>query len=712
MTDVHYKIQKILENVDKDVRTAVYKLLDGLNDEQKLAAMHKDGALQVTAGAGAGKTRTLIQRTAIMLTLGIPASEILLVTFTQRAAQEIKIRLQNQIGDNAQYINAGTFHSIIYARILKKYFDTPFLKNAGYDFSQTVILDKSEGDKIYKEAFDELPPEDLIACEENEWTKNDFYAEMSKYRASGMDSHDLLMELSPKDKNYEFLRVCISIWSTYTNKCKAANGIDFDDILVVSAKLLHANPEIALEISKMFAYIMLDEYQDTNAVQQQIMDSIALNHQNIMVVGDEKQAIYGFRHAEISVMLGFAKRYKDCVLVNMNRNYRSNPLIIQWANACAKSMDSTQRLTDGQLKAESSLPPKKPTIIEFRNQQQEAEVIVKSIMRDMRRGTPGKEIAVLYRNRKIKDELERKMVELGMEYIVVGDVSFYQRAEVKDALALLRFIFRPWDQMAGMRLLKASRMGVSADSAKNAMSEGITTFKHLQMQSEKKLKVTGKNTNGEYSAAAKKVKPFLQIAQELRDSVDFGDSPGFIKEIVSSLWDIYLLPKIATASKKNSEIESESAHDNKIQNVFQVFTNFQKGLEKGLTVEQVLDEFSMMSEDHPDMDRNSDHKIRLMTVHASKGLEFANVYMLGMDNAAYSEDLEFKEFEEERRNVYVGMTRAQQQLVLSYCRQRDVFGKPTQLEEAIFVKEIRHILNEKIVVYSQHAASLAMQKTG
>jgi DNA helicase-2/ATP-dependent DNA helicase PcrA len=710
MTNPQPEFQNILAPYPVQVREAVLKLLAGLNDEQKIAAMHNLGPIQVTAGAGAGKTRTLIQRTAILLTMGVPASDILLVTFTQKAAQEIKLRLQDQIGDNAQYITAGTFHSIIYARILKKYNDASFLKAAGYDFTLTSILDQSESDKLFKLAYSELPPDDLLACEENEWTKDIFLTEMSKFRASGMDVHDLLMQLSPKDKNYEFLRVCLSIWNSYTHKCKAANGIDFDDILVISAKLLQAQPELAKEISDAFKYIMLDEYQDTNPVQQMIMDAIASNHGNIMVVGDEKQAIYGFRNADISVMLGFSKRYHDCVLVNMNRNYRSNPLIIQWANACARSMHETQRLTDGMLKAESPRPPKKPIVIEFADQEQEAEILVKAIMRDKRSGTPGKEIAVLYRNRRVKDELERKLVELGQEYIVVGDTSFYQRAEVKDSLALLRFIFRPWDQLAGMRVLKAAKMGVSADSAKSANEAGIPIFNHLKTQSEKKLKITGKNTQGEYSSAARKVRPFLQIAEELRDSVDFGDSPEFLTEVISELWDVYLRPKISTAAKKNVDDENNDALDNKIQNVHQVFTNFRKGLEKGLTVEQVLDEFSMMSEEHPDMDRSNDHKIRLMTVHASKGLEFSNVYMMGMDNATYKEDLPFEEIEEERRNVYVGITRAQQQLVLSYCKHRVVFGKSMQLDKAIFVKEILKIVNEKPLVYSAHAAQQTLRK--
>jgi DNA helicase-2/ATP-dependent DNA helicase PcrA len=712
MNNLQPEVRKFLAPLAPPVRDSVMKLLSGLNDEQQRAAVHILGPIQVTAGAGAGKTRTLIQRTAIMLTIGIPASDILLVTFTQKAAQEIKLRLQDQIGDNAQYITAGTFHSIIYARILKKFHDAPFLHAAGYDFTLTSILDQSDSDKFFKESFSELPPDDLIACEENEWEMADFKKEFSRFRSAGMDSHDLLMQLSPKDKNYEFLRVCVSIWNSYTHKCKAANGIDFDDILVLSAKLLHAQPELAKEISGAFKYIMLDEYQDTNPVQQMIMDAIALNHRNIMVVGDEKQAIYGFRNADISVMLGFAKRYLDCVLVNMNRNYRSNPLIIHWANACARSMHESQRLTDGMLRAESTLAAKKPVVIEFENEDQEADVLVKAIMRDKRRGIPGKEIAVLYRNRNVKNALERKLVELGQEYMVVGDTSFYQRAEVKDALALLRFIFRPWDQLAGIRVLKASRMGVSSDSAKNASESGITIFNHLKMQSEKKLKVTGKNTKSEYSAAAKKIRPFLQITQELRESVEFGDSPEFLKEVISELWDIYLRPKITAAAKKNADTESNDAIDNKMQNVHQIFTNFQKGLDKGLTVEQVLDEFSMMSEEHPDMDRANDQKIRLMTVHASKGLEFQNIYMMGMDNATYSEDLPFDELEEERRNVYVGMTRAQQQLVMSYCKLRTVYGKETQLDKAIFVKEILRIVNENVMVYNAFAAQQTLQRTG
>ncbi|MFK4132089.1 ATP-dependent helicase [Pseudomonas luteola] len=686
------------------------QIVSGLNDEQKIAALHLNGPLQLIAGAGAGKTRTLIHKTAVMLTRGIPASEILLVTFTNKAATEIKHRLHEMVGEDAQYITAGTFHSIIYSRILKKYFDAPYLKELGYDFTQTSILDESESTKLYKEAWDELPEDDRLAIDDNEWDINDFREDISKAKAFGMDCNDMLKQLNPKNKTYEFDRICTALWHRYTEKCKTANGIDFDDILTVAAKLLQNSQEIGKDLSKVFGYIMLDEYQDTNPVQMMIMDEIAQHHHNITVVGDEKQSIYGFRYAEIRVMLEFAKRYPNVLQVNMNRNYRSNALNIQWANACAHHMK--QKLSDGQLKAESKLPHKSPKAIMFADEIQEASILVKAIMKDKREGVQGKEIAVLYRNRNVKNELERELVKKGLQYMIVGDTSFYQRAEVKDAIAMLRFVFRPWDSMAGMRFLKAAKMGVSPDSAKSAMEEGITPFNHLKAQADKKLKAAGKAQNGDYTAAAKKVRPFLGICQDLRESVSYGDSPAFVKEVVASLWDIYLLPKLANVAKKNIDTEkTDESHNNKLENVKLVFENFEKGLERGLTVDQVLDEFSMMTESHPDMDRNNDEKIRLMTIHASKGLEFDNVYMIGMDNATFKEDLSDSDLEEERRNTYVGITRCKQKLILSYSRNRKIYGEPTQTDMSPFLKEILRTVGHVPLDYNKHVMQQAMSRS-
>ena len=677
-----YTLRATFMELDEKLNQIVAKL----NDEQREGALWVDGPCRAVAGAGAGKTTLIIHRGACMIQRGIPALDLMILTFTNKAAMELKHRMQEMVGDHAQYITTGTFHSIICAKILRRFPEHPFLRGLGYDFTQTAILDPADSDKLMKEALAELPAEQLQQIEDNEWKLDDFRGIIDECRAFGFDCHDMLMKISPKSKTYEKDKICANIWHKYTEKCRAVNGIDFDDILVVADKFLKNDPAISLELSKTHKYIMIDEYQDTNYVQMSITDAIGLHHGNVMPVGDEKQSIYGFRFAEIKVMLQFADRYAGAHTINMNRNYRSNPDIIQWANACAYHMK--EKINDGQLRAMSDLPRKAPRAVEFINEKQEADMIVKSIMRDKRNGRQGKDIAILYRNRILKNEIERKMVEMGMEYMVVGDTAFYGRAEVKDCLALLRFVFRPWDSIAGVRVLKACKIGVSAEAARSDMKEsGITTINYLKQQAEKKLKGSGKNAVPEYTVAAKRVRPFLALTKELRDAATYGDSPEFIREVLANIWDIYLRPKLYTAAKK-SEAEKNDALDAKIQNVKLVFDNFLKHLEKGMTVDQSLEEFALMSEDHPDMDKNNDLKVRMMTLHASKGLEFPVVYMIGMDNATYNEDLPAKEIEEERRTAYVGITRAKEDLVITYCRLRNVYGTETQTNISMYLKEV------------------------
>lgn len=685
----------------------IQQIISGLNSEQKEGALHDKGPCMVIAGAGAGKTRLLIHRTAVLLTRDVPASNILVVTFTNRAATEIKMRLQEMVGDNAQYINAGTFHSIIYQKILKPNFESPFLKGLGYDFTQTVILDQNDAGKLLKEALEELPTNDLQQIEDNEWSLSDFESIISEFRASGNNAHDFYLSLSEKDSKYEMKRICAALWRRYTDKCIAANGIDFDDILVVASKFLQAEPEIAKALGNQFQYVMLDEYQDTNVVQMIIMDAIVEEHRNIQTVGDEKQSIYGFRYADIKVILNFQRRYPDTKIINMNRNYRSNPENIKWSNACAYNMD--QKLSDGQLIPESKLPAKTPKVIEFLNQKEEAEVIVKAIMQSKREGTKGKEIAILYRNRNLKNDIERVLVEKQQDYMVVGDTSFYGKTEVRDAIALLKFTFREWDSMAGLRLIKAMKIGVSDQGAREAMKEdGVSVINYLKFQSEKRLKPTGKNTVGEYASSAKKVKPLLEIMSAIKDAYKYGDSPDFIMEALVDTWDIYLKPKLMNAAKKSTSADNEENINNRLENVMQVFNNFKSGLEKGKTPDVIIDEFTMMSEDHPDMDKDNENKIKLMTIHASKGLEFDEVFMVGMDNVTFKEDLSLDEYEEERRNVYVGITRSKKRLVMSYCLSRSLFGETVRADKAEFLSEILNVVGDKPLRYRKPTNNLQM----
>jgi len=478
-------------------------------------------------------------------------------------------------------------------------------------------------------------------------------------------------------------------------------GVDFDDILVFCDKMLRQEPHIAEQLGEEFKYIMLDEYQDTNRVQMSIMDAISRKHNNICVVGDEKQGIYSFRGADITVILSFKNRYPNAKQINMSKNYRSYPEIMRYSNACADAME--QRLSDGQLEpmrkfeeSEQERAAKKSNKVvmaEFKTAEQEADNVAKAVFRDLRLGVQGKEIAILYRNRSLKGIIEKKLVDMDIPYRMVGDASFFQKKEVKDMVALVRFIFHPWDSMAGFRFLGATSMGVSVNAAKKASSNGLSVHEFLKESAEKKLKPKKKDEITDFTSAAKKVAPFVELAKMLRDSIKYGDNPVFIKEAIAQIWDIYMKPgleKVAARSEQDDDL------DGRLDNIGYVIERLEKSLVKGMTIDEIIEDLSMMVENNPDMDKSTESKVQMMTLHASKGLEFDNVYMIGLDNITMpGEDATFDDIEESRRLNYVGMTRSKKKLTMTFAVERFHFGQFIKTLPSPFITEIESRIGAK-----------------
>ena len=676
-----------------------------LNAEQRLAAETTEGPVIVVAGAGAGKTKALIHRVATLMRKGIPPANMLVVTFTNRAAEEIKHRLAGMVGENAHHVVAGTFHSVIFRHILKKYPDSNFLKEQGIDMRECTIMDEDESKKIMKETFAGLDDQTASHLEEISVGLDDIRHIMSMQRAKGRDVRDFLSNIQPGASNQVLLEVVGSFWRAYSEKCRQFKGIDFDDILVYADKMLRREPAIAKELSEQFKYLMLDEYQDTNRVQMNIMDSIARSHQNICVVGDEKQSIYGFRGADISVILSFKQRYPNATQIDMAKNYRSNPSVIKFANACASSM--RQRLSDGRLQAMSQHQSMMPRIVEFENSEIEAEMICRAIRRDLSQGTMGKEIAVLYRNKHLKNLTEKKLVEMDVPYQLVGDTSFYDRAEVKDCVAMMRFIFRPWDSIAAARFLRAARIGVSDEAIKSGMEiDGLNVHEILKRKSRETLRAQKKGQEPQLTSTAKKVLPFVELAQELRAAVLDGESPEFVQETLAAIWDIYLLPRVRQLAARGSQDEREKELEARIENAHFIINRLGRSLSNGLTVDEVLEDLVLMIESNSVGDRNKDGKVCLLTIHASKGLEFDNVYLIGMDHVsmAVSED-DDNDTEEERRIAYVALTRAKKRLSLSFSTWRRQHGMPIQVGPSEFLLEIERGLNIERKHYPEAAPS-------
>lgn len=662
------------------------EILEGKNPEQQQGISTIEGPILITASAGSGKTTVLIDRISHMLIKDISPSNIFVITFTNKAANEIKERLRDAVGEKADYVAIGTFHSMYREHVLMKYSDHQFFIDLGLDMSSVVILDDKDSDKVYKEAFEMLPLKVRENIDSGHISMSQLYNNISLAKAKGYDVEDYVRTFSPTDKEFESKEATAMLWHEYRELCLEHNQIDFDDMLVLSHKFLEANPSVAMELSSRFKYIMVDEYQDTNPVQMLITDAIATNHNNICVVGDEKQSIYGWRGSDIQVILNFKQRYQDAKIISMFRNYRSERNIINCANAVAAAMN--EKLTDGQLEVPDSKQSNETIkYVKFPDVETEASYLTKAIKRDLERGIPGSEIAVIYRNKNIKNELEKTLVNQQIPYELIGDTSFFQRKEVKDAVAMLRFIFQPWDSQAGLRLLDATNFGVSSMSARKAMrNEKLPVYQYLLNKSNET------KSNGTPTKAAEKSAVFINLMERIKSVQELGADHEVLGEYLQKFWDLYLKSKHQMAAKKSTSAEAKSSFDLKILNVEEVLKQFTVQYSQHYDIKKSIDEMVLMISNTPEIDSERHKKVQLLTIHASKGLEFDRLYMIGVDNESFlgtSGNITMSEKEESRRLFYVGITRAKSKAVFTRADQRMQFGETILLSDLEFVDEIK-----------------------
>lgn len=646
-----------------------------LNSAQAEAVSATDGPVMILAGAGAGKTTTLIRRVANLILKGVSPSSIMAVTFTNKAASELRERLYGIVGGNAKHVVAGTFHSIIFRKILKRFSSPAFLaRNALKD--QFVIIDKSDSSKLLKESLKELSAFDREQIIKNGWKLKDFEQKLTVARANGLSSMQFRKAIKPGSKDEEMEKTAASLWDIYEKKCRSANGIDFDDILLLGYDLIINDPYIASVLGDEFTHIMLDEYQDTNPVQMKIMDEIAKKHRNICVVGDEKQSIYSFRAASIDVILGFKDRYPDAVIINMNTNYRSNPAILSAANVLSSAMG--ERLSDGRLLAGASHKEQTPEIRCFESDKNEASGVSDRIAALIRDGETPSQIAVLYRNRSIKSSLEKELLHRNIKYAVYGDTGFFERKEVKDTIAMIRYMFHPFDSMAALRVLDAIKIGVSSKKAQQDSSERSITVHEFLLDA---INKGGKK--------AEKIRSFVGDLSAMRESIESKDSPDHIFEDMMTIWDTYLKPGLEKYALTASADEDASISDRE-ENVQYIFERMREHLVNGLPMEEIVEDLTLLAEDTSGRGNGDrENKVCLMTVHAAKGLEFNNVFIIGVEDenipgSAWSE----REIEEERRIFYVAMTRAKKNLCISHAKYRTVYGRYEAMHPSRFISEM------------------------
>tara|TARA_Y200000002_G_scaffold166139_2_gene137054 strand:+ start:3471 stop:5717 length:2247 start_codon:yes stop_codon:yes gene_type:complete len=655
------------------------KFLSQLNESQKLPAVHKDGPIMVIAGAGSGKTRVLTYRIANLIEDGVDPFSILALTFTNKAAREMKSRISEIVGEsNSRSIWMGTFHSI-FARILRT--ESDYL---GYS-SNFTIYDTQDADRLISSIIKELRLDKDLYKYKNIRTR------ISSLKNNLITVKSYLNNPELVQQDIDSRRPMFGkIYQNYVNRCFKASAMDFDDLLLKTNELLNKFPEILNKYQSRFKYIHVDEYQDTNHSQYLIVKALADKNENLCVVGDDAQSIYSFRGANIENILNFKKDYPDSSIYRLEQNYRSTQNIVNAANSVIRN--NVNKL-EKKVWTENEVGDK-ITVNQSITDSEEGRYIASSIFENKNNlQLENNSFAVLYRtnaqSRSIEDALRRKNIS----YQVYGGLSFYQRKEIKDILAYFRLIINTSDEESFKRIINYPTRGI-----------GQTTLDKLILYSNEKnitlFEVVSniENINLNLNIGTKnKIKSFTILIDALRVLNNDLNAFEMAKELINRI-------KIIDILKSDQSQESVSRIEN-IEELVNGIKDFVEGQKDVINAKGSLTEFledvSLISE----LDKNIDEstkRVSLMTIHLSKGLEFNHVYIVGVEEDLFPSALSMtnrSDLEEERRLFYVAITRAQKKVTITYAQTRYRWGKLNECEPSRFIKEIDdsylHLITEK-----------------
>ena len=629
-------------------------ILDGLNNKQYEAVVNTDGPCLVIAGAGSGKTKVLTHKIAYLLEeKDIKPWNILAITFTNKAANEMKTRVEGLVGEAAKDMWIGTFHSIC-VKILRRFID-----RIGYDTS-FIIFDTSDQRTLVKECLKSL---DL---DEKMFSDRSVLSEISNAKNEMLEPTQYMARV-----NGDFRKEKIAgVYALYQQRLKENNAVDFDDIINLTIKILMENPEALAYYNDKFKYVLVDEYQDTNKAQFTLVTMLASKYGNITVVGDNDQGIYSFRGADISNILNFEKDFPGTKIIKLEQNYRCTGNILKAANAVIKNNEVKYKK---ELWTENDTG-ELPNVFCGDNEYDEASYVIEQINR-LRREEYFKysDFTVLYRmnaqSRAIEDILRREDIP----YKIIGGLKFYERKEIKDAIAYLRLIFNPSDNLSLKRIINEPKRGVGKTSldnvAKIAEDNNVSMYEVIKNAADYGLNRVFVNTR----EFIEQIEYLINKKEELKIS-------ELIKEALNK-----------TGYTKALENENTVEAESRIQNLEELLTVAIEFEEEN--AENSLGEFLEGITLSSDVDglEESDDMVTRMTLHSAKGLEFPVVFLVGMEEGifpGYKSIGEPKELEEERRLCYVGITRAKQYLFLTCAKQRTIFGSTTYNSPSRFLNEI------------------------
>ena len=630
-------------------------LLTGLNKEQQQAVQHTEGPLLILAGAGSGKTKVLTVRIAHLLAQGVNPYEILAITFTNKAAKEMKSRVEGLVGDVANRIWLSTFHSFC-AKFLRFELDN-FL---GYN-SNFTIYETSDSQAVIKAALKAL-------------NLDDKYYPVGAMLAAISDAKNKLLFASDFRKQAKdfYQQKVADVYEYYERELRKNNALDFDDLLLVAVKLLQSNEAVLDKYSKRFRYVMIDEYQDTNHAQYLLAKLLASHWKNIAVVGDADQSIYAWRGADIQNILDFEKDYPNCTSIKLEQNYRSTKIILDAANAVIENNEGRPKKNLWTDKTEGA----KIQHFTAQSEHEEAAFIGDTIAKkhDIH-GVPYGDMAILYRTNAQSRVLEEALIKRALPYTMVGGTKFYDRKEIKDVLAYLRVLYNPFDDLSLLRIINVPKRSIGATTVAKlqdyARANGTSLFMTLtQLHLVDSIKGKTKEKLEEFGIL------IFTLVAEMEDRT--------VLDILESILDRtgYL------AQLEESTDPQDQARAENIGELLSVAKDFQDTNPSG-TVEDFLEQVALVND--VDSFEQEESKVTLMTLHAAKGLEFPIVFLGGLEEGLFPHSrtlMNPEEIEEERRLAYVGITRAEKELYISNATTRTVFGRTSSYLPSRFIDEI------------------------
>ena len=629
------------------------ELVQNMNENQLKAILKTQGAVMVIAGAGSGKTRVLTNRIAYLIAeKNVLESNILAITFTNKAAKEMKERIYSLVGETSKYIWINTFHSMC-VRILRQHIDL-----LGYNKNFT-ILDTSEQKTIIKNIVKELN------LSEDSYQPNNILKIISNSKNSMISVNEMKAQA-----RFGFMKNVAEIYEYYQKYLKKNSVLDFDDLMLKTIVLFEKHPEVLAIYQNKFEYIHVDEYQDTNVIQYKLIKMLSEVHKNICVVGDDDQSIYSWRGACSDNIINFEKDYEDVEVIFLDQNYRSNSTILDAANAVIKNnIDRKDKALWSENKGGDKI-----TVYAATNDKDETDDIAKKVLDLKAQGVDYKDIAILYRANYLSRSMENSCMAFGIPYKLIGSLKFLQRQEIRDLLAYMNVIVNKNDEFSLRRIINVPKRGIGASSMAKidnyAEQYGLSLFEALK--------------NIDMIGVSKKITTNIHLLTQLIEKYSQTEQYSIEDLIVG----IYKDSGYESMLKESADAYAES----RIENISELVSSAKQFSSMNDNLIDFISEMSLTSDAD---DENEDDSVVLSTVHAAKGLEYRVVFIMGLEenlfpsirDAESSED-ERNKMEEERRLAYVAITRAKEKLFMSYANRRMQFGSIKNNKRSRFLDEV------------------------